>query len=340
MGWSSTISTLIGLRFLRGASIACFAAAGGQGEGDPEFDGGAGAGGAFGAAPAADGLDAFAHEDQAEVAGAVFDVGGAVADAVVGDAHEQAVGDVEELDGDGGGAGVLADVGEGFAGGAVDDHVGADGGFGGAGVVEVVGDAGVGAQLVEVGAQGGGEAAVVGDGGAQVEDELAEPADRQGQGAFEAGEDLQLAGLAQAQPQLLDQQAGGGQDLDGVIVDGGGDAGALVFLGADQVAEQGLALAVGGVQHVQAELEDERGALVLGDVADGQHRGRALPAGAGQGDDLDLGGELAGVGALADQLAAPLGAHPRPGGAARGAQAQRLAREQPPRRLPGQLVTL
>src|SRR5262249_52806535 len=69
-------------RVLRGASIACFAPAGGDGEGDPEFDGGAGAGGAFDAAPAADGLDAFAHEDQAEVAGAVFDVGGAVADAV------------------------------------------------------------------------------------------------------------------------------------------------------------------------------------------------------------------------------------------------------------------
>src|SRR5215467_1861020 len=187
MGWSSTISTLIGPWVLCGASIAGFVPAGGDGEGDPEFDGGPGAGGAFDAAPAADGLDAFAHEDQAEVAGAVFDVGGAVADAVVGDAGEQAVGDVGEVDADGGGAGVLADVGEGFAGGAVDDGVGADGGLGGAGVVEAVGDAGVGAHVLEVGAQGRGDAAVVGDDGAQVEDELAQAGHRQGEGALEAG---------------------------------------------------------------------------------------------------------------------------------------------------------
>src|SRR5215472_13680539 len=244
MGWSSTISTLIGRRVLRGASIACFAAGGGQGEGDPEFDGGAGAGGAFDAAPAAGGLDSFAHEDQAEVPGAVFDVGGAVADAVVGDAGEQ-------------------DVGECFAGGAVDDHVGGAGGLGGAGVVEVAGDAGVGVHVVEVGAQGGGDVAVAGGGGAQVEDELAQPGYRHGQGALEPGQDLQLGWLAQPQPQLLDQEAGGRQDLDGVVVDAGGDAGALVFLGADQVAEQGLALAVGGVQHVQAQFQHERGALAL-----------------------------------------------------------------------------
>src|SRR5215472_8456256 len=275
MGWSSTISTLIGRRVLRGASIACFAAGGGQGEGDPEFDGGAGAGGAFDAAPAAGGLDSFAHEDQAEVPGAVFDVGGAVADAVVGDAGEQAVGEVEEGDGDGGGFGVLADVGECFAGGAVDDHVGGAGGLGGAGVVEVAGDAGVGVHVVEVGAQGGGDVAVAGGGGAQVEDELAQPGYRHGQGALEPGQDLQLGWLAQPQPQLLDQEAGGRQDLDGVVVDAGGDAGALVFLGADQVAEQGLALAVGGVQHVEAQFQHERGALALGDVADAQHRRRA-----------------------------------------------------------------
>jgi len=42
------------------------------------------------------------------------------------------------------------------------------------------------------------------------------------------------------------------------------------------VAEQGLVFQVGGVQHVEPELEDELGPLLLGDVADAQHRRRVI----------------------------------------------------------------
>src|SRR5690348_10987522 len=79
-------------------------------DGDPELHRGPGPGGAFYAAPPSCKLGPLAHQRQAEVARAVFHLCGVVADAVVDDAYQASVVDVEELDLNGARLGVLAHV--------------------------------------------------------------------------------------------------------------------------------------------------------------------------------------------------------------------------------------
>src|ERR1700722_15592865 len=159
-----------------GAFMACIRIGGGLAERNPELDRGTGAGAAFDTAPPAGELGAFSYEDQAEVAGAVLDVGRVVAHAVIDDPDQVTVLDHKELNRDGTGPGVVAHVRQDFQDVSVYQQGGTVRNPGTQPFVQPVGDPGVSAYLLQVNPQGGAQVAVFQARWPEVENELAQVA--------------------------------------------------------------------------------------------------------------------------------------------------------------------
>src|SRR6516164_5587281 len=159
-----------------GALMACIRLGGGHAQRNPELNCGTGAGAAFDAAPSAGELGAFSDEYQAEVAGAIFDVGRVIAHAVVDYPDQVAVLDVKELNRDGAGTGVLAHIRQDLQDVSVYEQCGAVRSRGTHPVVQPVGDPGVSVHLLQVDSQGRIQAAFFQVRWPEVENELAQVA--------------------------------------------------------------------------------------------------------------------------------------------------------------------
>lgn len=212
-------------------------------EGDVDDDGGALAGGRFEADGSAEGSGPFAEEGEAE-GGGVVGGAGIHAAAVVADDEAEAAVNGGEMDGCGGGAGMAGDVDDGLAVSAV-EGVG-DGGVEfvwDAGRYEAQGDAHAGFVVAEVPFDGGGEAEIVEERGAEVAGCVADGGDGVVEGFHEAGD-----GIAAGRGEVVEEHgvhAGAGEHLADIVVEPDGEASGFDFAGVLEVA--GKAAEAGGL---------------------------------------------------------------------------------------------
>jgi hypothetical protein len=219
-------------------------------------------GGAGDAAPAAGHGRLLAHADEAEMAGRpALGQAGQEADPVVADPDQQAALDLLQPDGHPAGPGVDAHVGQGLLDDPVGDHPQLGRQLPGRLVAELHREPGQLARPPGVLVDGRGQPDLVQRRGAQLEHQLAEPADALGCGGLEPLQHLVGARVAQPAGQDLELEGDGDHGLDGVVVDVPGDLAPLLLLAGDQPLQQRAALLVELPQAAQ-------GPVVVGDVAE------------------------------------------------------------------------
>src|SRR5207248_1124463 len=268
--WSSTRRTLIfpgisalplGLAVHRRRSLGF--------ERQPELDHCAAIGRGSDQPPSARDLGALAHRDQAEVTWLGIGDLHVEALAVVLDTDSTACSDGAELDADRRCGGVLLDVHERLLRDAIQGGPDAACGLAAQVVLEREGELSLLLEPLQHLAQSRGEAGAIQRGGAEVGHQPAQAGYRLSNRVLELGEQLDLARVGEVPPQLLHAKAGRGHGLDRVVVDVGGDAQPLFFLGRDQPREQALPL-----DHLEALVELLLSLVALGHVADrSDHQG-------------------------------------------------------------------
>jgi hypothetical protein len=176
------------------------------------------------------------------VAEAVFDGARVIAHAIVDDPDQAAVLDVNELNRDGAGPGVLAHVRQSLPDVPVYQQVGTVRGVGTQPVIQPVSDPGLTVHSLQVHSQGSPQAAVFQARRPEVKDQLAQVTDGQAEGLLKLVQDLLRRLIAEPEPELLQPHAGRRHHLDGVVMYVSGDTGALFLPSQDETPEQGLAV--------------------------------------------------------------------------------------------------
>src|SRR6185437_1924628 len=171
---------------------------------------------------------------------------------------------------------------------------------GGATVIDLIGHPYVRLHVVKQTRKRRGHAAMLQIGRLQVENKLPQVTHGHAQCPLQPVENVMFVRSAQRVTELLYPQVGGGEHLDGVVMDVGSDPAALFFLRPNEVVKQILPVAASGLFEVQAQVKYKLGTLSLGDVPDA-HDARRAPLGLDR-NHVDVSRKLPQVAAAADEI--------------------------------------